>query len=122
MSDSNKATLRYLRGESVTIALKKHPLSIRHTRLTFTPTLEVDKFLAQKILRNPRWMGWFGEEFIPPPSFVCQICGFVAKSRLGLAGHGKAHSDTIPHTSKSTNRQHRRQPLTSELTKKEVKQ
>lgn len=104
-------TLRYLKGDRVEIALKRHPLAMRHTKYIFTPTLQVDKFIAQKILRNPRWMGWFGEEFIPPPSFICEICGFEGKNKLSLLGHRKAHSDKIPHESRSTVKQHRRKPV-----------
>lgn len=111
MTENNVVTLRYLKGDGVTIALKKHPLALRHMKVTFAPTARVDKFLAQKILKNPRWMGWFGEEFVPPQTFVCETCGFVAKHRLGLMGHRKAHSDKIPHESRKTKAEHRRKPV-----------
>jgi hypothetical protein len=111
----NTVTLRYLKGDAHTLAIKRNPWSIKHMRLQFTPLCEVDTHIAGKILRNPRFTGMFAEEFIPPPTFICETCGFSARHKLALLGHQRSHSTKIPHESRSTLPQYRRKPLTSTM-------
>jgi len=92
-------TLEYLKGDETTVYVRRTPLG-RSRPYSFKPLGEVVESVANKILRDPRFRGQFREVYIPPPTFICETCGFEGKNRLSLMGHQRAHSPKISHNKK----------------------
>ena len=91
--------LRYVGGEKhITVNWKDSPDPNKPEFTVFDPEGETSDERGQRLLDNPKYNGKFvkvepPKPAEPKPTFTCDVCGEVKKSKAGLGAHKRKHKE-----------------------------